>query len=146
MNEDLSELDVIEPGYYFRVETDMRLKAPAPFIFKFDLAGLPNDQPPGGILEMLLQNISSITEPRLVLDMHHSEFGTDYRGGPEDLYSWAVDSASSWGEGVVKKYLYLSLPAASPAHIPAHWDTQYNVCKSFLYHIPGNRSCFDKCK
>jgi hypothetical protein len=161
MNEDLTDLEVAEPAYYFRVEKDMRRKAPEPHIFTFDMAlgeaakgadgptsGGRGGVQGGAVLESLLRNISAITAPRLVLDIRNLDLGSNYRGGPEDLYSWALDSVSAWGDGVgvVKKQYYVPLPSLPEDLIPPQFETQFAICKSFLYDIPGNRSCFDRCK
>ena len=146
LHEDLPDLAVIEPGFYDRLRSEDLggLETPVPWIHSIDLAGL--DQTPGFALEALLANISAITAPRLVLDLRDSSLGSGFRGGPPDLHSWAEDSVSAWGDGVVAKGAYVPLPQATGAMVAVLLpETQFDLCKTFLHPIVGNRSCFDRC-
>ena len=145
--EDLPALTVLEPGYYDRMRSaDLgALLPPAPSLHAFDLA--EREQSPGFALQALLASISSDPAPRLVLDLRDSGLGAAFRGGPPDLHGWAEDSVGAWGDGVVAKGGYLPLPEATDgmwaAQLP---EEQYHLCKTFLFPIVGNRSCFDRCQ
>lgn len=119
-----------------------RVTPPSPHIHTFDLAAY--EKSPGFALQSLLANITSIKSPRLVLDIIDSTLGDKFRGGPHDMHSWAEDSMSSWGDGVVAKSFYLPLPETTVDMFDQPSEN-YDLCKTFLNPIIGNRSCFDKC-
>lgn len=144
--ESLKELDVLEPNFYYRMQKSLKIVPPQPTVARFDLAGSKIGGV-GTLLDMLLANISKIDSPRLVLDLYDSVLGPEYRGGPEDIYGWAEDSVGSWGDGVISKTKYLPLPPPNPnLHFTDEMKSQFDICRNFLMFIPGNRSCFDKCR
>jgi hypothetical protein len=144
--EDLPDLSVVEPGYYHRMRSAEMgfLEPPPPLVHTFDL-GQVGEHSPGFALQALLDSISAIDAPRLVIDLTDSRLGPAFRGGPADLHSWAEDSVGAWGEGVVPKATYLPLPVPSEAQFSRPSEL-FDLCPEFLKFVPGNRSCYGKCK
>ena len=144
--EDLPELSVVEPGYYHRMRTAEMgfLEPPPPSVHTFDL-GQVGEHSPGFALQALLDSISAVDAPRLVIDLTDSRLGPSFRGGPADMHSWAEDSVGAWGDGVVPKATYLPLPVPAEAQFSRPVEL-FDLCPEFLKFVPGNRSCYGKCK
>lgn len=157
---ELEELQFIEPGFYYRIETDYRRPVPEPFVLTIDL----NNATSGSSKKRTKRNEIAITDAivaavkntnadRIVLDIKDSLF-PGLSGGPADLVAWAKDSVSCWNchspstrsehPIVVEKYKYLTLPTSPP--MGEEWEEKLGVCPAFARVIEGNRTCFDKCK
>ena len=128
----------LEPSYYFKIQNDFKMEVPEPYVHRIDV-NLNHVS-----LNQMLNDISQVTEERLVLDLYDSKLGKEFRGGPVDIYSWASSSISAWNkrEEVVNKWTYLPLP---PHHSDKNDMHSIDICNSFLKYVKGNRSCFSKC-
>ena len=147
LKQNLPNLEVIEPAYYYRIQNDYNLSIPEPYVHRFNLnfkQKFNNMDIQSSLLNQLLLNISNIEEPRLVIDLFDTSLGNDYRGGPDDIFSWASDSVSSWGNGVIKKWGYLPLPLPDSEY-GKNIQQSFDICYHFLQFVKGNRSCFMKC-
>jgi hypothetical protein len=125
-------LDVLEPGFYHRIETDLGISVPNPHMVSIDVGSLANhvlkhvemaaDKATAqqrdtkeflmaALVDKLLSDEHNC-EPRLVLDLFDSgdQHSVLHRGKPIDIYTWAKDSVSSWGDGVIDKRGYVFMP------------------------------------
>ena len=131
-------LDTVEPSYYFKIQNDFKMEVPEPYVHRIDV-NLNHIS-----LNQVLNDISQINEERLVLDLYDSKLGKEFRGGPDDIHSWASSSISAWNkrDEVINKWTYLPLPPHNTNN-----EIQHNVdiCNSFMKYVKGNRSCFSKC-
>lgn len=122
-------LEVLEPGFYHRLETDLGIDAPEPHILSVDIRALltmrehrnvdvdggkgdPGDWQPLAALADELLSPEHHCQSRVVLDLFDSsdEHSTMGRGRPVDMASWARDSMSAWGDGVIDKRGYVFMP------------------------------------
>lgn len=141
-----SDLKVIEPSFYYRIEDDFKKQAPEPLIISMDIKG--NTMKLDHVVAAVLSHDNN---PRLVLDLSdsadvHSNSG---RGRPRDITEWAKDPLSSWGDAVIDKRGYIFMPqfANNNKNKYRKYDilnTVY-ICPEFLRKEYGNRACFNKC-
>ena len=159
---------MVEPSYYYRIEKDFLKAVPNPYLLHFNLTSsyklnnyyndgnevIVNDAKNSNkskrdFLSEILSRMKELDhEPRLVLDLQLEDDNKQY--GPPNLHKWAKDSMSSWGNSVIDKSLYLTMPNPIQNTI-RHKDINekvfkyFKMCKTFLYEVVGNRTCFEKC-
>lgn len=141
-----SDLKVLEPGFYYRIEVDFKKSVPEPFLLNIDVSSK------SVLLDDILSSVlSHDSEPRLVLDLKDDKDAHSFagRGRPRDMMAWAKDPLSSWGDAVIDKRGYLLMPQFKDNNLGAYrkfdiLETVY-ICPEFLRREYGNRACFNKC-
>ena len=139
---------ILEPGFYYRIEDDFKKKAPNPVIIKIDVNAGPS-------VTTLLDVVAAIKvhdgDSRVVLDLSDSKDiqSRAGRGKPRDMLAWAKDDMSSWGDAVIDKRGYVFMPQFENDNLQLYrkddiLDSVY-VCPEFLRREYGNRACFNKC-
>lgn len=147
-------LSIIEPAYYYKMQSDYGRTVPEPFILRFDMNQFRGKNlPTGETLKLLLAAVREAdTHPRVVIELFDSSV-EDRKSEPVDITAWAVDSASSWTKTMggavrderVKKLSYILTPKGSTESLAHPSIEQLYICNSFLRYVETNRTCFDKC-
>lgn len=146
VSQTLNDIEVLEPGYYVKIENSLLMDVPDPFVVTW-MKG--NDSK----LEELTALVQAVKSPRLVLDIRAASGGSQALGRPPDLSRWAQDSASSWGPATVEPEGYVTMPSFAPLAkgsrrgdgLIKRINNRVNLCQHFLVGPKGNRSCFNKC-
>ena len=141
------EVSVLEPGFYYRVQEDMKLSPPRVTILSIDLS----DNEPLHI-KKIADKLLLVDDLRVVLDVRDSSI-TSLSAKEEKtriawLQTWASDSVSSWGPNVIDKASYVPVPGFDKGIIqePEKLVNHVHMCRTFLNKVVGNRTCFSKCK
>lgn len=141
-----SDLKVLEPGYYYRLEDDFKKTSPEPVMITIDVANGKTD-----LNDALSAVKAHDGDTRLVLDFTDSRDSdsTAGRGRPVDMVAWAKDPLSAWGDAVIDKRGYVFVPQFQNKNKNLYrkddiLDTVY-ICPEFLRREYGNRACFNKC-
>ena len=90
-------------------------------------------------------------DPRVVLNVFDSKDVNSLKGSgrPKDLRQWALDPLGSWGDAIVDKRGYKTVPG--PLNPVGFFRANDNLldnvfmCSEFLRRESGNRACFNKC-
>jgi len=141
-----SDLKVLEPGFYYRIEDDFKKTPPEPSILAIDVKG--GARTLEGVISAVL---SRDADPRIVLDLSDSTDSNSQsgRGRPRDIVAWAKDPLSAWGDAVIDKRGYVFMPQFRQNSLSEFrkndlLNTVY-VCPEFMRREYGNRACFNKC-
>lgn len=144
------DLEVVEPAYYYRIESDFRRSVPPPEVLTFQITRA--SQRPSGSgrssyrtdFSALLEVLQSRSHPRVVLDLQDAKTG-DW--GPPSLRDWAADSFGDWGGPAtgIDKSKYVRTPYPKEQLIDQNIIDKFRMCKTFLWKDKGNRTCFEKC-
>jgi hypothetical protein len=154
-----SDLQVIEPAYYWRIERDYlntpedKHWIPKPVLINItadkSLTGGGNFDGRGislkGVEKELLKHESI---PRLVLNGH---FYDNLEKKSMRTIDWAADSVGGYGDFELESIDYIALPMMQPysdvgfPSIAKYFVKDIRLCKNMFDFNRGNRSCFDKC-
>jgi len=165
------DVEVLEPGYYFRVERDYlqsHQRLPDPHVVSLTTTKTKESEI---TLRKIIQKLllpATIKQPRVVLDL---TFGIQHESDDihevvsrDDLRArmwlrtrvqqWARDSVGDFHSYAKEKEKYIPLPYFSESDKtfletdPLQVAIRKNVrtCASVFMEQRGNRSCFDKCK
>jgi len=156
----LNMLEILEPGFYFKIEEQLYLDVPDPEIIQWTKPDPPpsmknSDNSRANYLNSLVDTVSAVDSSRIVLDIVGQQDPVPGEGRPWDIYRWARHSTSSWGGAVVNKDGYVAMPPLprrfqnlnDESTIPFYERVQTGIlmCEKFLLPPNGNRSCFNKC-
>lgn len=150
-----SGLEVVEPAYYYRIQSDYKRTVPPPELLSFQLdrstSGRRKQRSSTSDLSRssvgfsdLLAAIKASSQHRLVLDLHDSRVGA---WGPTSLKRWAECSFGDWAgpPSGIDKSKYVSTPYPKESLVDQNIIEKFRMCKTFLLKDKGNRTCFEKC-
>ena len=144
-------INVVEPGYYYKMEMDLELSVPQPQIFLVNSSSLIGDNKLDTLVDILLESDINVRADRVVIGLTD---GTDGNAGEmtEKWYQqWARSGSSSWGDpnvdGKINLNAYVPLPSLkSLDEIPRMIDNNIQLCRTFIRKVTTKSSCFSKCR
>jgi hypothetical protein len=122
-------VEVVEPSYYWRIETDYLLPTPAPHIVTTN----NSDSTLSSLLSLLSLHQH---RPRVVLSIAPTT------AGAAAVARWAVSS----GEQELSESLGFKFPSRGMLQESTEGLLDIRLCRNIFLRPRGNRSCFDKCK
>lgn len=158
----LKEFEILEPGFYSKIEEQLSMTIPEPYIFSWEMNEEKSDNLWSNIFN-LVDEINKIPHSRVVLDLINSNNpSSDGNGKPWNLMNWAKHSINSWGGPTINKKGYVPIyqfpfRKITSSNQVKNWnihqlneqfkliEENINLCELFLRAPNGNRSCFDKC-
>lgn len=143
------DLETIEPAYYYKILMDYKVQVPDPYVYIKDVNTLVAGSEKFK-LEQILNEIRSVESERLVLGLYDSQFdNSDVKPSLASstwLMKWAASGTSSWGKDRFDLNLYAALPTPNRDGQDHAVSDYIHLCKTFLYEVQRNGSCFNKCK